>query len=159
MHLLDTITIKGFKSIASIERLKLRPINVLIGANGSGKSDFLGVFSFLHAIRAGRLQWYLREAGGASQVLHFGAEQTETIHIHISFNFNEGENQYKNQYKIDLQRTNADVLVPQSEVIDVEKNTPNESHDPDREERLCTEMEASISVDSSRCGSGLLAKI
>jgi predicted ATPase len=32
------ITIKGFKSIASIEKLELRPINVLIGANGSGKS-------------------------------------------------------------------------------------------------------------------------
>jgi hypothetical protein len=32
---LDHITIEGFKSIASVE-LALRPINVLIGANGSG---------------------------------------------------------------------------------------------------------------------------
>ena len=41
---LDTITVKGFKSIASIEKLKLGAINVLIGPNGSGKSNFIGVF-------------------------------------------------------------------------------------------------------------------
>ena len=36
---LDYITIKGFKSIASIEKLPLHSINVLIGQNGSGKSS------------------------------------------------------------------------------------------------------------------------
>ncbi len=45
MAVLDWITIKGFKSIRSIERLQLRPINVLIGPNGSGKSNFIGAFS------------------------------------------------------------------------------------------------------------------
>lgn len=62
---LDYITVKGFKSIASVERLVLGPINVLVGPNGSGKSNFVGVFSFLHAIREGRLQDYVRKAGGA----------------------------------------------------------------------------------------------
>ena len=62
---LDTITVKGFKSITSADGLPLRPINVIIGANGSGKSNFIGVFSFLHAIREGRLQEYVRSAGGA----------------------------------------------------------------------------------------------
>ena len=33
---LEYITIKGFKSIASVERLRLKTINVVIGANGSG---------------------------------------------------------------------------------------------------------------------------
>ena len=49
--LLDWITIKGFKSIALLERLPLRPINVLIGANGSGKSNFLEAFSLLQALQ------------------------------------------------------------------------------------------------------------
>ena len=31
---LDWISVKGFKSIASIEKLKLGAINVVIGANG-----------------------------------------------------------------------------------------------------------------------------
>ncbi len=32
---LDTITVKGLKSIASIEKLKLGAINVVVGPNGS----------------------------------------------------------------------------------------------------------------------------
>ncbi len=69
---LDYITIKGFKSIASVEKLKLGSINVVIGANGSGKSNFIGVFSFLNAIREGRLEDYVIKSGGANKVLHFG---------------------------------------------------------------------------------------
>ena len=37
---LDKITIKGFKSIRSLEDFKLQPLNVLIGGNGAGKSNF-----------------------------------------------------------------------------------------------------------------------
>jgi predicted ATPase len=70
---LDYITIRGFKSISSVEKLELRPVNILIGSNGSGKSNFVGVFGFLHAIREGRLRDYVTEAGGAEKVLHFGS--------------------------------------------------------------------------------------
>ena len=62
---LDYITIQGFKSIASIEKLPLRPINIVIGANGSGKSNFIGVFDFLHEIRAGPEE--LRGRGGGAE--------------------------------------------------------------------------------------------
>jgi predicted ATPase len=75
--LLDYITIKGFKSIASIEQLQLRPTNVVIGANGSGKSNFLGVFDFLRAISEGRLRNYVEFEGGAEKVLHFGSKTTK----------------------------------------------------------------------------------
>jgi len=34
---------EGFKSISSL-RLDLRPLNILIGGNGSGKSNFLSLF-------------------------------------------------------------------------------------------------------------------
>src|SRR5580693_63270 len=92
IHELDFITIKGFKSIASIEKLQLRAINVVIGPNGSGKSNFIGGFSFLQAIREGKLQEYVTRAGGADKVLHFGSKMTKNIQLHISFR-NE-ENQY-----------------------------------------------------------------
>ena len=82
---LDYITIRGFKSIASIEKLPLKACNVLIGANGSGKSNFIGVFEFLHAIREGRLRNYVIEAGGAEKVLHFGSKTTREIYIRLSF--------------------------------------------------------------------------
>ncbi len=82
---LDYITIQGFKSIASIEKLELKPINVVIGANGSGKSNFIGAFAFLHAIREGRLRDYVAAAGGAEKVLHFGSKNTREIVLTLSF--------------------------------------------------------------------------
>ncbi len=81
---LDSITIQGFKSIASIEKLPLRPINIVIGANGSGKSNFVGVFDFLHEIREGRLRDYVERAGGADKLLHFGSKSTRDIHFDLS---------------------------------------------------------------------------
>jgi len=107
---LDTITVKGFKSIASIENLKLGAINILIGLNGSGKSNFIEVFSFLHALREGQLQDYVMKAGGADRVLHFGSRVTQTIEIHISFQ------EEINQYQIVLAATQTDQLYPSSEV-------------------------------------------
>jgi predicted ATPase len=108
---LDYITIKGFKSIASVEKLPLRPINLLIGPNGSGKSNFVAVFSFLQAIRQGHLKDYVATAGGAEKVLHFGSKTSKEIVCHVSF---EGE---LNQYKLELSPTGDDGLVPSSEFV------------------------------------------
>ena len=108
---LDYITVEGFKSIASIEKLKLGPLTALIGPNGSGKSNFLGVFSFLNAIRQGRLQEYVLRGGGAERVLHFGSRVTNQIHVHISF---DGE---VNQYEVSLEPDDEDRLFPLSESI------------------------------------------
>lgn len=107
---LDFVTIKGFKSISSIEKLKLRSINLLIGANGSGKSNFIGAFSFLHSIREGRLQQYVRSNGGAEQLLHFGSKKTKQIEFHFSF----GEQ--INQYRLVLKPNDDDTLYPDTEL-------------------------------------------
>src|SRR5437773_8480934 len=106
---LDYITVRGFKSIASLEKLPLKSVNILIGSNGSGKSNFIGVFSFLHAIREGHLQDYVIKAGGADKVLHFGSKVTQKLEIHISFQ--EGVD----QYAIALEPTATDQLYPSSE--------------------------------------------
>lgn len=108
---LDYITVKGFKSIASIEQLELRPINVVIGPNGSGKSNFIGVFSFLNAVREARLQDYVRKAGGAEQVLHFGSKTTQEIVIRVSFL------SAVNKYSLNLKPTDDDSLYPSYEVV------------------------------------------
>ncbi|MCY4611980.1 MAG: AAA family ATPase [Gammaproteobacteria bacterium] len=109
MEGLDWITIEGFKSIRKIERLPLDSINVLVGPNGCGKSNFISTFSFLHAIRGGGLRNYVGRAGGADQILHFGSKTTTGLMIHLSF-ANE-----KNQYKIELAADDSDNLFPVSE--------------------------------------------
>lgn len=103
---LDYITVKGFKSIATMDKLTLGPINLIIGPNGSGKSNFIGVFSFLHEIREGRLNDYVRKAGGAEQLLHFGSRVTEKIEFFISFS------KEVNQYALMLKPTTEDNLYP-----------------------------------------------
>ena len=105
MPALDSIAIRGFKSIASVD-VKLRPIDVLIGPNGSGKSNFIEVFSFLRAIRAGHLGDYVVWAGGAGALLHFGSAVTSEMRIAISFQ------EEKNRYEITLAATDADQLYP-----------------------------------------------
>jgi predicted ATPase len=85
-HALDYITIQGFKSIASIENLPLRPINVVIGPNGSGKSNFLGALELLqHAFDEEKLKEYVRFAGGAEKILHFGSKATREVAFGLSF--------------------------------------------------------------------------
>jgi predicted ATPase len=81
---LDTITIKGFKSIASVEKLKLGAITVVIGPNGSGKSNFIGVFAFLKAVAARGLQAYVGKRG-LQNVLHFGPKVTEALSLELEF--------------------------------------------------------------------------
>jgi predicted ATPase len=105
---LDSITIQGFKSIASVEKLDLRPINVLIGSNGSGKSNFIGAFAFLRAIVEGRLRDYVTAAGGAEKVLHFGSKTTKAIHLVLSFR--DGH-----KYELGLSPTSDDGLFPSEE--------------------------------------------
>ena len=111
MTALSTITIKGFRSIGSVEGLPIRPINVLIGANGSGKSNFLSVFKLLQAIRAGELQNYVARAGGADRILHFGSKVTEELVIHLTFGAG-----YP-QYEIEMDATNDDRMLPSEEVL------------------------------------------
>ena len=108
---LDHITIRGFRSIASIDELKLGDINVLIGPNGSGKSNFIGVFAFLHAIREGQLQDYVAKAGGANRLLHFGVRNTKRLDLRVSFR------DETNQYAIQLAPTNLDGLTPIEETV------------------------------------------
>jgi predicted ATPase len=120
---LDYITIQGFKSIASIEKLPLRPINIVIGANGSGKSNFIGVFEFLHEIREGRLKNYVTEAGGADRVLHFGSKTTRDIFFHLAF--------AKGYYKLRLRSTADDELYEDEKEAPSKKRTAELSWDED----------------------------
>mgnify|MGYP005649922243 FL=1 len=47
---LDKLTIKGFKSIQSLEDFELTNLNIFIGGNGAGKSNFIDFFRMLRAM-------------------------------------------------------------------------------------------------------------
>ena len=56
MTRLDRLTVRGFKSVRALEDFELRPLNVMIGANGAGKSNFLSLFQMLAELADRRLQ-------------------------------------------------------------------------------------------------------
>jgi predicted ATPase len=96
----------------------LNPINVIIGANGSGKSNFVGAFAFLREIGAGRLKNYVRAAGGAEKVLHFGSKTTEKIDLEVYFNIGGfGTQPSPSAYYLTLAPTADDGLFPSREEI------------------------------------------
>jgi predicted ATPase len=93
MDNLSHIIIKGFKSIKELD-LEMKPINVLIGANGSGKSNFISVFEFLkHAVddNIENVRLYVEQRGGSNTFLFFGSNTTQEINIDIGIQ----EHKYK----------------------------------------------------------------
>src|SRR5690625_2381115 len=57
------LSIQGFKSIRNLDRLRLSNLNVLIGGNGVGKSNFVDYFRMLSEIMAERLQIWVSKQG------------------------------------------------------------------------------------------------
>jgi predicted ATPase len=82
---IDKITLKGFKSIKELVDFPLRNLNILIGANGAGKSNFVSFFTFLREAIEGRLGPYVTKKGGADDHLFMGPKITEQINAHLHF--------------------------------------------------------------------------
>lgn len=81
---MDYIKIEGYKSIHS-ETIPLAPINILIGANGSGKSNFISFFDFLNRLYNRKLNDYIALSGGDNKILHKGKKHTKKIFFEIKF--------------------------------------------------------------------------
>ena len=60
--MLDNIKITGYKSIKDLN-LDLKPINILIGSNGVGKTNFISFFKLVNNIYEQRLQNYTMQIG------------------------------------------------------------------------------------------------
>jgi len=80
---LSRIVIKGFKSIKDCD-LDLNNINVLIGSNGAGKSNFISVFELLQNIIGQSLQLYGKKKG-ANTIFCNGTKTTDSIFLEFHF--------------------------------------------------------------------------
>jgi len=105
---LDQIRVEGYKSLRALG-VDLLPINVLIGANGAGKSNFVSLFRLLNRIVEKNLQLYVAQEGGADALLHLGRKVTESITINLNFG--------RNAYRCVLEPTVDDRLFFSQEVI------------------------------------------
>lgn len=108
MSSVRSLSIAGYKSIRELKNFKLNDLNVLIGSNGAGKSNFINLFRLLNEMYEQQLQLYVQKQGGPDALLHFGRETTERLHAEFYFS--------KNGYKFDLVPTADNRLVFEREV-------------------------------------------
>jgi len=82
---LRRIAVQGFKSIKNTN-LELGDLNVVIGANGSGKSNLIGVFHLLERILTRNLQLYV--ASEPDRILFHGRKHTRALKVLFDFDGN-----------------------------------------------------------------------
>lgn len=103
-----SLTITGYKSIRKLDNFPLTNLNVLIGANGAGKSNFIGIFKLLNEMYEQRLQLFIQRQGGPDALLHFGRSNTEKLHAEFYFD--------RNGYQFNLIPTNDNRLIFEREI-------------------------------------------
>ena len=87
--MLNRIVIAGYKSIRQME-LELRPINILLGSNGVGKTNFISFFRLINVIYEQHLHNYTMR-NNAERLFHYGLKQTKELKGYLEF----GDNAYE----------------------------------------------------------------
>jgi len=99
---MDSIKIQGYKSFKDLS-VQLHPINLLIGANGAGKSNFLSFFEMLGNVYEKRLGVYVAQVGGVDKLLYQGRKVTEKISLELK--------QDKNFYQLELMESDGRLMI------------------------------------------------
>lgn len=85
---INRITIHGFKSIRELVDFELKDLNVIVGANGAGKSNFIQVFQMVRAMAKKNFQEFVVSAGGADAFPYNGLKTTDCIRVVFDFGRN-----------------------------------------------------------------------
>jgi len=91
---INNLSIENYKSLKTLEQLSLTNLNILVGSNGAGKSNFISFFKLLNKIIEKQLKPYSIEQG-IDKLLYFGLKQSNHIVGKIDF----GENKYRFKLK------------------------------------------------------------
>ena len=82
--MIEQIFIENYKSIRNA-KIRLNSLNVLIGSNGVGKSNFISFFELVQAMLNQRLGSYILSRGGIERMLYQGRKQSDFIRSLIDF--------------------------------------------------------------------------
>ncbi|MBF0355050.1 MAG: AAA family ATPase [Alphaproteobacteria bacterium] len=85
MPVIQRITLRNFKSFRHLDSFEMKPINILIGANGSGKSNFLSVFELLRAADRQDVNGYVAQKAGAARFLFNGPTVSKAMAVELDY--------------------------------------------------------------------------
>jgi predicted ATPase len=106
MNTLSRITVEGFRSIHSAT-VKLRPLNVFIGANGAGKSNLIAFLQMQNFMMSRGFQTFVQTRGPGSALLHFGQRAAPVMRGALEFISDAG----RNEYRCNLAHAAGDTLI------------------------------------------------
>ena len=93
---IEHLRIRGFRSLADVTFSPNPGANVLIGANGSGKSNLVHFFIMLSwMLRSRRLREFIGRQGGADDQLHGGSHTTPRLDAEVRIRTSSGRNDYR----------------------------------------------------------------
>ena len=86
---LTRVVLRNYKSIGFCD-VRLQPLTYLVGANGSGKSNFLDALHLVRDALAGSLGNALNERGGLNEVRRRSSDHPMDFGIRLEFMLKEG---------------------------------------------------------------------
>ena len=96
MNRIDSVRIEGFRSLANIDIGRLARAAVLIGANGSGKSNFIRFFEMMSwMLRSRQLAEFVQRQGGADDQLFGGSKLSPRMDATVTMRTAHGRNDYR----------------------------------------------------------------
>lgn len=113
---LKEIKISGYKSLGMDTQpidLEMSNLNIIIGANGAGKSNFISFFQMLANMMTGALQIYVGKNGSSESLLQFGSKRTKMISATLVFQ----NDKFTNTYEFSLVKAVNDTLIFAEEAI------------------------------------------
>jgi predicted ATPase len=111
MVALVKLTVNGFKSIKDLNEFEFGDLNVIIGANGAGKSNFVLIFRMLMAMTQRNFSKFILERGGADNFLFNGPKVTLKINMQFEFRSSTHTANRSNSYKFELTPTVDETLL------------------------------------------------
>ncbi len=117
---IQSVHIKNFKSIRDSGEVQLNALNVLIGANGAGKSNFISFFKFLKKLFEQELQLYINQHGRVDNFLYFGRKKSDFLAGTINF-----YNGYQIQYSFELVPDQSGSLIFSNEMASSNQSLNN----------------------------------
>ena len=96
LNQIEAVRIQGFRSLADVELEKLPRLSVLIGANGSGKSNFIRFFEMMSwMLRSRKLGEFVQRHGGANDQLCDGGKMSPRMEATVTMRTEGGINDYR----------------------------------------------------------------
>ncbi len=133
--MISSINIQGFKSFKSLDDFPLRSLNVLIGPNRSGKTNFLDFWDFLSEACKQGLSHAVAQRGGIGKVLSWNGVERMSFRCGIDI-----ESEVRDSSFI---RKEGDYLVG------ITKNSPSGSIDNEEYSIVTEKLVGALFVDKS----------